>query len=54
MTGVQTCALPISLASSLGNILAVPLLGDLDSLDIVIAWHNQNRNPTIQKFLDVV
>lgn len=43
-----------SLASSLGNILAVPLLGDLDSLDIVIAWHNQNRNPTIQKFLDVV
>ena len=42
------------LAHSLGNITAIPLTGEISSLDIVIAWHNQNHNPTIQKFLSVV
>lgn len=42
------------LAHNLGNITAIPLTGEISSLDIVIAWHNQNHNPTIQKFLSAV
>lgn len=43
-----------ALAHNLGNIKAIPLTGEISTVDIGITWHTQSRNPIIRKFLSVV